>query len=275
MNEAQGTSLFPVLPGDPGGARGAQGAVLSLGGGIAGRAALFPDWETALGNSVPSVFSVLSALPGGSVSSGGSTGGSAPSSLPAPGGSVSGGTSTATWQSEIAQAAQANGVPPTVLSALIQEESGGNPEARSPVGAMGLTQLMPETAASLGVTNPYDPVENLWAGAEYLGQMLRRFGSLPLALAAYNAGPGAVARWGGIPPYPATEAYVANILRMSGADASAGLGSALTPQSSAGARNGPSLVGRAALPAAAEMPSRGATPIAAASVAPSRMADGP
>jgi soluble lytic murein transglycosylase-like protein len=78
---------------------------------------------------------------------------------------------------------------------------------------MGLTQLMPATAASLGVTDPYDPVQSLDGGARYLRQMLDRFGGDPAkALAAYNAGPGAVARFGGVPPYQETQNYVRNIL---------------------------------------------------------------
>jgi soluble lytic murein transglycosylase-like protein len=115
------------------------------------------------------------------------------------------------------QAAQAHGLSPSLLAALVQEESGFDPAARSPVGAMGLTQLMPATAAALGVTNPYDPVENLNGGAAYLSGLIHRYGgNVALALAAYNAGPGAVDRWGGIPPYPETQRYVQNVLALAG-----------------------------------------------------------
>ncbi|MHB8635270.1 MAG: lytic transglycosylase domain-containing protein [Fimbriimonadaceae bacterium] len=110
------------------------------------------------------------------------------------------------------QAAANNGVDPDLLDALVQEESGYSTTARSKVGAMGLTQLMPDTAASLGVTNPFDPVQNLNAGARYLRQQLDRFGDVSKALAAYNAGPNAVERHGGVPGYPETERYVRNIL---------------------------------------------------------------
>ena len=115
-----------------------------------------------------------------------------------------------------AQAAEQAGVPPSVFQALVEVESGYNPEAISPKGAMGLTQLMPATAQALGVTNPFDPEQSLTAGARYLAQLLRQFGSLPLALAAYNAGPGAVQFYHGIPPYPETQAYVERILALVG-----------------------------------------------------------
>ena len=110
------------------------------------------------------------------------------------------------------QAAHNNGLDPDLLEALVQQESGYSTTARSRVGAMGLTQLMPETAASLGVTNPFDPAQNLNAGAKYLKQQIDRFGDVGKALAAYNAGPGAVERHGGIPPYRETQNYVRNVL---------------------------------------------------------------
>ena len=117
----------------------------------------------------------------------------------------------------IDQVAAAHGLPPSLLTALVRQESGFNPNAKSPVGAMGLTQLMPSTAASLGVQNPWDPVENLNGGATYLAGLLKSYnGNVQLALAAYNAGPGAVDKWGGVPPYPETQAYVRNIMALSG-----------------------------------------------------------
>lgn len=117
----------------------------------------------------------------------------------------------------IDQVAAAHGIPATLLTALVRQESGFDPNARSPVGAMGLTQLMPQTAAALGVQNPWDPVENLNGGAAYLAGLLKSYGgSVPLALAAYNAGPGAVSQWGGIPPYAETRAYVRNVMQMAG-----------------------------------------------------------
>jgi soluble lytic murein transglycosylase-like protein len=114
---------------------------------------------------------------------------------------------------EIDAAATRYGIDPGLLRGLVRQESGFDPRAHSPAGAMGLTQLMPATAASLGVTDPYDPVQALDGGAKYLRQQLDRFGGDPAkALAAYNAGPGAVTRYGGVPPYAETQNYVRNIL---------------------------------------------------------------
>lgn len=103
--------------------------------------------------------------------------------------------------------ARKHGVPEDLFLRLVQQESGWNAGARSHKGATGLAQLMPGTAAKLGV-NPHDPMQNLEGGARYLRMMYNTFGSWPLALAAYNAGPGAVAKYGGIPPYRETTNYV-------------------------------------------------------------------
>ena len=113
------------------------------------------------------------------------------------------------YAAEITAAAQANGLDPALLAGLVKQESGFNPTAGSPAGARGLTQLMPGTAAGLGVTNVLDPVQSLNGGAKYLKQQLDAFGGdVAKALAAYNAGPGAVKRFGGIPPYAETQNYV-------------------------------------------------------------------
>ncbi|MBU2936867.1 MULTISPECIES: lytic transglycosylase domain-containing protein [Pacificibacter] len=103
--------------------------------------------------------------------------------------------------------AQRNNVPPDLFLRLIQQESGWNPQAKSHKGALGLAQLMPQTAKTLGV-NPNDPHQNLEGGARYLRQMYNKFGTWRLALAAYNAGPGAVEKYGGVPPYKETKNYV-------------------------------------------------------------------
>ncbi len=113
----------------------------------------------------------------------------------------------------IEQAAARNGIDPAVLHGLIQQESGFDPNSTSSAGALGLTQLMPGTASSLGVVNPLDPAQSIEGGARYLGEMLRQFGgNTEDALAAYNAGPGAVQRYGGVPPYSETQQYVTKVL---------------------------------------------------------------
>lgn len=104
-------------------------------------------------------------------------------------------------------AARKHGIPEDLFLRLVQQESGWNPNARSHKGAQGLAQLMPGTAAKLGV-NAADPVQNLDGGARYLRMMYNTFGDWRLALAAYNAGPGAVAKYKGVPPYRETTNYV-------------------------------------------------------------------
>ncbi len=113
----------------------------------------------------------------------------------------------------IEQAAARYGLDPAVLHGLIQQESGFDPSAQSSAGAAGLTQLMPGTATSMGVANPLDSAESIEGGARYLSQLMSEFGgNTEDALAAYNAGPGAVQRYGGIPPYAETRSYVSKVL---------------------------------------------------------------
>ena len=116
------------------------------------------------------------------------------------------------FDSLIEQHAQANSLNPLLVRAVIEAESAFNPRAVSRVGAMGLMQLMPGTARDLGVADPFDPDENIRGGTKYLRSLLDRFdGDINLALAAYNAGPGAVEKYDGVPPYRETRNYVAKI----------------------------------------------------------------
>lgn len=114
----------------------------------------------------------------------------------------------------VAQLSQKYGLDPLLIDSVIKQESGYQPTVKSRSGAIGLMQLMPATAADLGVKDPYDPIQNMEGGIKYLSQQLKRFdGNVALALAAYNAGPNAVAKYNGIPPYKETQHYVRTILK--------------------------------------------------------------
>lgn len=119
---------------------------------------------------------------------------------------------TAPYLQEIRDAAERHGLPFKLVSAVIRAESGFNPRAVSPKGARGLMQLMPTTAATLGVRNSFDPRQNIEGGVRHLRSLIDRFINLPFALAAYNAGEKAVVQYGGIPPYPETQDYVTKVL---------------------------------------------------------------
>ncbi len=114
----------------------------------------------------------------------------------------------------VKDAARKYGLPVGLVHSVIRHESGFNPQAESTAGAQGLMQLMPATAKELGVVDPFDIRQNIDAGSRYLKQMLDRFdGDLRKALAAYNAGPGTVRKYGGIPPYPETRNYVHKVMK--------------------------------------------------------------
>lgn len=111
------------------------------------------------------------------------------------------------------EASTSNRVPAGLVRAVLMAESAGNPSAVSVAGAQGLMQLMPGTSARCGIANPFDATENVECGSSYLKELLARYhGDATLAVAAYNAGPGAVDRYHGVPPYAETRAYVARVI---------------------------------------------------------------
>ena len=121
-------------------------------------------------------------------------------------------------------AGQKYNISPNLLKAIAKVESGFQPNATSPAGAMGIMQLMPGTARGLGVNDPYDPEQSIMGGANFLRQMLDQFGDVQLALAAYNAGPNNVTKYGGIPPFNETQNYVKKVFEyLGGGDITAGM----------------------------------------------------
>jgi soluble lytic murein transglycosylase-like protein len=128
----------------------------------------------------------------------------------------------APYKAYIKAAAARYDLPEELIAGFIWQESRGNPRAVSHCGAMGLMQLMPETARNLGVSNAFHPAQNIDGGAKYIRQMLDKFGKLEHAVAAYNAGPGNVSKYGGIPPFRETQDYVPRVLGGAQAFAQAG-----------------------------------------------------
>ncbi|MHC9539905.1 MAG: lytic transglycosylase domain-containing protein [Vulcanimicrobiota bacterium] len=161
--------------------------------------------------SIPSASNItfeqlLSTYQGAPVSGAGSASG--PSRAPYQG-------SEKDFEGLIKDASKTHGVDEDLIRAVIRQESGFNPNAESHCGAMGMMQLMPETAKDLGVKNAWDARENVMGGVKYLKGLLDRFdGNITKALAGYNAGPGSVEKYGGVPPYAETQNYVKNILGM-------------------------------------------------------------
>jgi soluble lytic murein transglycosylase len=116
------------------------------------------------------------------------------------------------WDADILRAGRKHEISPALVKAVIHAESAFDPDATSRKGASGLMQLMPVTARQMGVADPFDPAQNVMGGTRYLKQLLGRFGDLELAVAAYNAGPEAVKRHQGVPPYRETRSYVRNVI---------------------------------------------------------------
>ena len=169
---------------------------------VAVAAACGPRFASALADALKPANPALGMQPGGDDAPG--SGATGRVSAPVPPAQIDAlvQQNAATWQ-----------VDPALIKAVIANESGFNANARSSVGAQGLMQLMPETAAGLGVRDAYDPAQNVAGGARYLRGLLDRFGGdKRLAIAAYNAGPGAVAKYGDVPPYAETRNYVQNVL---------------------------------------------------------------
>lgn len=116
------------------------------------------------------------------------------------------------YSSIVSQCAADNGIPPALVHAVIQTESNGNPNAVSSAGAMGLMQLMPSNVKDAGITNPFDPDQNIQAGTKQLANLMKQYnGDLDLTLAGYNAGPGAVRKYGGVPPFNETQNYIRKV----------------------------------------------------------------
>jgi soluble lytic murein transglycosylase-like protein len=127
-------------------------------------------------------------------------------------GAPDGGRLLSQWAPLIAAAARKFGVDARLIEAVVKTESGFSRQAVSPKGAQGLMQLMPDTAQELGVDDPFDPEDNIEAGTRYLSAQLARFQDVELALAAYNAGPGNVIKYGGVPPFAETRGFVRQVL---------------------------------------------------------------
>lgn len=155
------------------------------------------DWRTAGGGLFPDARVEVAADAASAAA------GEGPSMIPA---------ARQPFQEAVDAAALAHGLDPKLLHALVVTESAYRPDAVSPAGAAGLTQLMPGTARELGVGDRFDPVENLRGGADYLARQMVRFGDVRLALAAYNAGPARVARLGRVPEIQETRLYVATVI---------------------------------------------------------------
>jgi soluble lytic murein transglycosylase-like protein len=173
-----------------------QAATNSKSGGVAAPSSTTP---TSFADQLQSASAATATTPAATAAPAATTASTLPASVP--------------FADQITAAASRYGLDPALLAGLVKQESGFQPAIRSSAGAVGLTQLMPGTASSLGVTDPTDPAQSLDGGAKYLREQLDAFGGdVTKALAAYNAGPGAVQKFGGVPPYAETQNYVKAVM---------------------------------------------------------------
>ena len=202
-----GNPMMAGMPGMMGGMPGMMGGMPGMMGGMPGMMGGMPGGSGAYASAGPNGAYAGAYGPGGGAQASAGPGGA--QATAGAGKPVSGGQ----YDQIINEASQKYGVPAALIKAVVKNESNFNPKATSHCGAQGLMQLMPATARGLGCKNAYDPRQNIMAGAKYLSQLLKKYkGDTSKAVAAYNAGPGNVDKYGGVPPFKETQRYVPKVL---------------------------------------------------------------